>query len=87
MPMIEPSDILSMSAVVLLLTWLGFVVDASRVGKTMPGVVVILTGGLILSNLSIAPFTSIVTEFIGQYIVAAAIPPRLASCWRTRRSS
>jgi uncharacterized membrane protein len=40
----------------------------------MPGVVAILTGGLILSNLRITPFSSPVSDFIGQYIVAAAIP-------------
>ena len=74
MSLIDPNDVVSMSAVVLVLVWLGFVVDASRIGKTMPGVVAILTGGSILSNLAITPYASSVTEFIGQYVVAAAIP-------------
>ena len=41
---------------------------------TMPGVVCILVAGLILSNLHITPFSSAVSDFVGQYIVAAAIP-------------
>ena len=74
MSLIDPSDVLAMSAVIVLLTWLGFVTDASRIGKTMPGVVIILTAGLALSNLRIAPYSSSATDFVGQYIVAAAIP-------------
>ena len=74
MALIDPTDVLRLSAVVLCLTWLGFVIDASRIGRVMPGVVVILTGGLILSNLRITPYSSAVSDFIGQYIVAAAIP-------------
>jgi uncharacterized membrane protein len=74
MPLIDAADVLTLTAVVLALTWLGFMVDASRLGRVMPGVVVILTGGLLLSNLRIAPFSSPVCDFIGQYVVAAAIP-------------
>jgi len=74
MPFIDQNDVLALSAVVFVLIWLGFRVDASRYGKAIPGVVVILTGGLALSNLKITPFTSPVSDFIGQYIVAAAIP-------------
>ena len=74
MSVIDPHDLLAMSAVVMFLVWLGFVVDASRIGKTMPGVVVILTVGLTLSNLKLTPFSSSVSDFIGQYVVAAAIP-------------
>lgn len=72
--MIDSNNILAMSAIVMCLTWLGFVVDASRLGKAMPGVVVILVGGLALSNVRITPFSSPVSDFVGQYIVAAAIP-------------
>jgi uncharacterized membrane protein len=71
---IDPHDVLTMSAVLLLLTWLGFVADASRVGKALPGVLCILVSGLVLSNLHIAPFSSSTTDFVGQYVVAAAIP-------------
>jgi uncharacterized membrane protein len=74
MPLIDSTDVLGLTAVVALLTWLGFAVDASKIGRVMPGVVVILTGGLVLSNLRITPFSSPVSDFIGQYIVAAAIP-------------
>jgi uncharacterized membrane protein len=74
MPLIDPGDVLSMSAVLLILTWLGFLVDASRLGKVMPGVVVILVGGTVLSNVGITPFSSSASNFVGQYVVAAAIP-------------
>src|ERR1700692_851467 len=74
MPLIDPTDVLGLTAVITLLTWLGFAVDASKIGRGMPGVVSILTGGLALSNLRITPFSSPVSDFIGQYIVAAAIP-------------
>ena len=74
MSMVEPNDVLAMSAVIAVLTWLGFVTDASRMGKTIPGVVVILSAGAALSNLNITPYSSAVTDFIGQYVVAAAVP-------------
>jgi uncharacterized membrane protein len=74
MSYIDPGDVLAMTAVIFALTWLGFVTDASRIGKVMPGVVCILVGGLILSNLKITPFSSAAADFVGQYVVAAAIP-------------
>jgi uncharacterized membrane protein len=74
MSYIDPRDVLALTAVIMLLTWLGFVMDASRFGKAIPGVVCIITGGLVLSNLRITPFSSTVSDFVGQYIVAAAIP-------------
>jgi uncharacterized membrane protein len=74
MTYIDPHDVVTMSAVVLLLVWLGFLMDSFRIGKAIPGVVCILVGGLILSNLKITPFSSTVADFVGQYIVAAAIP-------------
>src|SRR5579872_7508852 len=74
MSLIDPNDVLSMSAVLMLLAWLGFMVDASRYGKSIPGVVVILTAGLALSNAGVTPFSSSVCDFVAQYIVAAAIP-------------
>jgi uncharacterized membrane protein len=74
MTYIDPHDVVTMSAVVLFLVWLGFLMDSSRIGKAIPGVVCILVGGLILSNLKITPFSSAVADFVGQYIVAAAIP-------------
>ncbi|MEI6458705.1 MAG: DUF819 family protein [Pseudomonadota bacterium] len=74
MSYIAPDDILSLMAIILALTWLGFVIDGHRIGRVVPGVVFILTAGLILSNLSITPYSSTVADFIGQYVVAAAIP-------------
>jgi uncharacterized membrane protein len=63
-----------MTAIVVFLTWLGFLVDVSRVGRAIPGVVFILTGGALLSNLGITPYSSPVSDFISEYVVAAAIP-------------
>ncbi len=71
---IDPHDVLTLSAVLLLLTWLGFVMDASRFGRALPGVVCILVAGALLSNFRITPFSSDVGDFVGRYIVPAAIP-------------
>ena len=65
---------LALIAVVVSLSWLGFFVDASRLGRSVPGVVFILSGGALLSNLGITPFSSPVSDFIAEYVVAAAIP-------------
>jgi uncharacterized membrane protein len=71
---INGNDILALTAVVVFLVWLGFLADASRIGRAMPGVVWILIGGALLSNLHITPYSSTVCDFIGEYVVAAAIP-------------
>ncbi len=74
MSYIDANNVLALTAVVMFLTWLGFIVDASRIGRKKPGVVCSLTGGLLLSNLRLTPFSSPVSDFIGEYVVAAAIP-------------
>ncbi|HUL18287.1 MAG TPA: DUF819 family protein [Steroidobacteraceae bacterium] len=74
MSIIGAHDVLSLIAVLTALTWFGFRIDASRFGKVFPGVVCILVAGLTLSNLRITPLTSVVSDFVGQYVVAAAIP-------------
>lgn len=74
MTVVDPSDVLAMTSVVLTLAWLGFLVDGWRIGRYVPGVVVVLVLGLVLTNTSLVPFESVVTGFIGQYVVAAAIP-------------
>lgn len=74
MTVVDPSDVLAMTSVVLTLAWLGFLVDGWSIGKYVPGVVVVLVLGLALSNTNLVPFESTVTGFIGQYVVAAAIP-------------
>jgi uncharacterized membrane protein len=71
---INGNDILALTAIVVFLVWLGFLADASRIGRAMPGVVWILIGGALLSNLHITPYSSTVCDFIGEYVVAAAIP-------------
>ncbi len=71
---IDANDVSLLCAVLFGLTWIGFRADASRLGKTIPGVVWILTLGSLLSNLHVTPFSSPVTDFVHDYIVAAAIP-------------
>lgn len=74
MTLIQPTDVLSLSAILLTLAWIGFVADASRFGKTVPGVLCILVLGLILSNTHVTPFSSPVGAFVSEYFVPAAIP-------------
>jgi uncharacterized membrane protein len=73
-PYINGNDVLALTAIVVFLVWLGFLADASRIGRAMPGVVWILIVGALLSNLHITPYSSTVCDFIGQYVVSAAIP-------------
>ena len=74
MSYIAATDVLAMTAIVFSMVWLGFVTDKAKIGKVLPGVVVVLSLGTLLSNLKITPFSSTVADFIGQYIVSAAIP-------------
>jgi len=74
MSYVRPDDALTLTAILLALAWLGFVADASRFGKAIPGVLCILLLGILLSNVHLTPFSSPVSDFIGQYVVAAAIP-------------
>ncbi len=71
---IDPNNIIALTAIVISLTWLGFLVDGSRLGRSVPGVVFIISIGALLSNVGITPFSSPVSDFIGRYVVAAAIP-------------
>jgi uncharacterized membrane protein len=73
-PYINGNDVLALTAIVVFLVWLGFLADASRIGRAMPGVVWILIVGALLSNLHVTPYSSTVCDFIGQYVVSAAIP-------------
>lgn len=74
MTYIAANDVLAMTAIVFCMVWLGFLTDSARIGKIIPGVVVVLSLGTLLSNLRITAFSSSVADFIGQYVVSAAIP-------------
>lgn len=74
MSYVQPDDALTLTAILLLLAWIGFMADASRLGKAVPGVLCILVLGILLSNLHLTPFTSPVSDFVSKYVVAAAIP-------------
>lgn len=74
MSYVRPDDALTLTAILLSLAWIGFMADASRFGKAIPGVLCILVFGILLSNLHLTPFASPVSDFISEYVVAAAIP-------------
>lgn len=74
MSYVHPDDALTLTTILLSLAWIGFMADASRFGKTVPGVLCILMLGMVLSNLHLTPFTSPVSNFVSEYVVAAAIP-------------
>jgi len=74
MPLISGDNILASLAIVLTLTWFGFWVDKTKLGKVTSGVVWIICIGILLSNLKVTSFDSPVYGFIGQYMVTAAIP-------------
>lgn len=74
MSYVRPDDALTLTAILLSLAWVGFMADASRFGKAIPGVLCILLLGAVLSNLRLTPFSSPVSDFVSRYIVAAAIP-------------
>lgn len=74
MSYVHPDNVLVLSAILLVLAWTGFLADASRFGKAVPGVLCILVLGMSLSNLHIAPYASPVGNFVNHYLVAAAIP-------------
>lgn len=74
MSYVRPDDALTLTAILLSLAWVGFMADASRFGKAIPGVLCILVLGAVLSNLHLTPFTSPVNDFVSRYVVAAAIP-------------
>ncbi|HVN43857.1 MAG TPA: DUF819 family protein [Steroidobacteraceae bacterium] len=74
MTLIQPNDVLSLTAILFSLAWLGFLADGSRFGKTIPGVLCILVLGLLLSNTHVTPFSSPVGAFVNDYLVPAAIP-------------
>jgi uncharacterized membrane protein len=74
MSYVQPDDALTLTAILLSLAWVGFMADASRLGKAIPGVLCILVLGAVLSNLHLTPFTSPVSDFVSRNVVAAAIP-------------
>lgn len=74
MSYVRPGDALTLTAILLSLAWVGFMADASRLGKAIPGVLCILVLGAALSNLHLTPFSSPVSDFVSRYVVAAAIP-------------
>jgi len=71
---IPGDNILAMITLVLFLAWFGFWLDRTKVGQATSGVVWVISIGIALSNLGLTSFSSPVYDFVGQYIVTAAIP-------------
>ena len=74
MAYITGDNTLAVCTVILVLTWIGFWAEKTRLGKFAPGLIWIIVLGMVLSNLKITPFSSPVYTFISDYLVAAAIP-------------
>lgn len=74
MSLIDGKNIFMGIAIVLALTALGLFAERHRVLGKVPGVVWILTIGLLLSNLKIIPMQSPVYDFIFVYLMPLGIP-------------
>lgn len=71
---IAADNVLALGAVVCALAWLGFWVDGTKIGSKIAGVVWVLSGAMLLSNLGIVPYASGVYDFVGSTLVPLAIP-------------
>lgn len=74
MPLIAADDVLALSALLLILTFIGYWADAHPLWKRTSGVLWVILGGMALSNLRIVPFEAPTYGFVFSAIVPAAIP-------------
>lgn len=74
MTFIAEGDIFGLSAVLIGLAWIGFVIDRTWLGRKTSGAAWVIMGGVVLSNFRITPFESPVYDFVGEYLVPVAIP-------------
>ncbi|MCJ8158706.1 DUF819 domain-containing protein [Sphingomonas sp. LaA6.9] len=72
--MIAPDNFAALLAIVFGLAWLGFWSERNRIARKLPGVVWILAGAALLSNLRVIPHNSPLYDFIGGYVMPIAIP-------------
>lgn len=74
MSLVPADNLPAMCAVVAGLAGLGFWIDGKPIGKKISGVVWVLTGAMLLSNLNIIPYRSGVYDFVGGTLMPLAIP-------------
>jgi uncharacterized membrane protein len=72
--LISDQNVLALGAILFALAWLGFWIDTTPLGKKTSGVIWVLFAGMVLSNLSLIPFSSPTYGFIGGTLVPLAIP-------------
>ncbi|HWL47638.1 MAG TPA: DUF819 family protein [Sphingomonadaceae bacterium] len=74
MTLIAADDAMTLSAFLLVLTFIGFWADNHPIAKRTSGVLWIIVGGMLLSNLKVVPFDAPTYGFVFSVIVPAAIP-------------
>jgi uncharacterized membrane protein len=74
MSIISDQNIIALGAVLFGLAWLGFWIDTQPIGKKTSGVIWVLLGAMLLSNLRLIPFASPTYDFAGGTLVPLAIP-------------
>ena len=74
MSIISDQNIIALGAVLVGLAWLGFWIDTQPIGKKTSGVIWVLLGAMLLSNLRLIPFASPTYDFVGGTLVPLAIP-------------
>lgn len=74
MPLIAADDVLALSALLLILTFIGFWADNHPFWRKTSGVLWVILGGMLLSNLKVVPFEAPTYGFVFSVVVPAAIP-------------
>ncbi len=74
MSLIPADNIPALGSVIFALACLGFWADSHRIARRLSGVVFVIVGGVILSNIGFTPLSSPVYDFTGKYLVPLAIP-------------
>lgn len=74
MPLIAADNVTAIAALLLILTFIGFWADGHRVLKRTSGVLWVIVGGMLLSNLKVVPFEAPAYGFVFSVVVPAAIP-------------
>lgn len=72
--MISADDFFSLGAVLFGLAFLGFWIEGTSIGRKTSGVVWVICGGILLSNVGIVPLKSSAYDFVGGTLMPIAIP-------------
>ena len=69
MPLIAADDVLALSALLLILTFVGFWADNHPFWRKTSGVLWVILGGMLLSNLKVVPFEAPTYGFVFSVVV------------------